>query len=260
MTARLEGKSGIVTAAASGMGRAGAMRLAAQGAAVAVVDRDAQRAGSTVSEIRQAGGKAVAIVGDLTDDDFCRGLAKLVNAEIGAVDFVWNHAGHPGPAAFEDLDMDLYDLAMTLNVRAPTLITASAIPFLRQRGGGSVVFTASTAGVVGSPLSPIYSAAKFAVVGLTRALAKRYARENIRCNAVCPGAFDTPMLREFQQRPDAAPTGMDVEESIARFASMNPTGRNGRPEDIAGAIAFLVSDDAAYVNGAVLTVDGGMIA
>jgi NAD(P)-dependent dehydrogenase (short-subunit alcohol dehydrogenase family) len=257
---RLAGKSGLITAAASGMGRAGALLFAREGAAVAVVDRDAVAAAAVAEELRRAGAMAVAIDGDLTDDAFAREAVQRAAAEFGGLDFVWNHAGNPGPAAFEDLDMELYSLAMNLNVRTAVVITGAAIAHLRRRGGGAVVFTASGAGLVASPFSPIYSAAKFGVVGLTRALAKRYGKENIRCNAICPGAIDTPMLREFQQRPDAPSTGTDVEATIKQFGTMNPMGRNGRPEEVAAAALFLVSDEASYVNGAVLAVDGGMTA
>jgi len=258
--ARLAGRSGLITAAASGMGRAGALLFAREGASVAVVDRDRDAAGKVVEELLRSGAKAMAICGDLTDDAFARDAVERTAAEFGALDYVWNHAGHPGPAAFEDLDMDAYALAMDLNVRAAVVVAGAAIPHFRRRGCGSIVFTASGAGLVASPFSPIYSAAKFGVVGLTRALAKRYGKENIRCNAICPGAVDTPMLREFQQRPDAPKKDLDVEATIKQFGSVNPMGRNGRPEEIAAAALFLVSNYASYVNGAVLAVDGGMTA
>ena len=257
---RLSSRSGLITAAASGMGRAGALLFAREGASVAVVDRDEQAAASVVEEIRRSGASAIAICGDLTDDAFAREAVARAAAQFKSLDYVWNHAGNPGPAAFEDVDMDLYELAMDLNVRAPVVVAGAAIPYFRRGGRGSIVFTASGAGLVASPFSPIYSAAKFGVVGLTRALAKRYGKENIRCNAVCPGAVDTPMLREFQQRPDAPNKGGDVEATIKQFGSLNPMGRNGQPEEIAAAALFLISDEASYVNGAILAVDGGMTA
>jgi NAD(P)-dependent dehydrogenase (short-subunit alcohol dehydrogenase family) len=257
---RLAGRSGLITAAASGMGRAGALLFAREGAAVAVVDRDRDAAGKLVDELLRSGAKAAALCGDLTDDAFARDAVERTAAEFGSLDYVWNHAGHPGPAAFEDVNMDLYALAMDLNVRAAVVIAGAAIPYFRRSGGGSLVFTASGAGLVASPFSPIYSAAKFGVVGLTRALAKRFGKENIRCNAICPGAVDTPMLRQFQQRPDAPKIGVDVEAIIEQFGTVNPMGRNGRPEEIAAAALFLISNEASYVNGAVLAVDGGMTA
>lgn len=260
MTGRLAGKAGLITAAASGMGQQGAFMFAREGAKVAVVDRDVDKAQATVEAIRAAGGEAIALTGDLTDDSFAKGLPGQVAQAFGRLDYVWNHAGHPGPAAFEDLDMAAYELAMDLNLRAPVVITAAAVPLMRASGGGSVVFTASAAGLVASPFSPIYSAAKFAVVGLTRALAKRYGRDGIRCNSICPGAVDTPMLRDFQARPDAPPSDVGVEERIKQFGAMNPLGRNAQPAEIAAAALFLVSDEASYVNGASLPVDGGTTA
>lgn len=260
MTGRLNGKLGLLTAGASGMGRAGALRFAAEGAALAVVDIDRVRVSDVVAEIAASGGRAHAIAADLTKDEDCRRAVAEAAAMLGGLDFVWNHCGHPGPSAFEGLDMDLYDLSMDLNLRSAVVVSAEAVPRLRARGGGSVVFTSSGSGLVGSPFSPVYSAGKFGVIGLSRALAKRYGRENIRFNVVCPGSVDTPMLRQFQKRPDAPKSDVDVEEVIAKFSSANPMGRHGRPEEIAAAALFLISDDASYVNGAVLAVDGGMTA
>jgi len=242
------------------MGRAGAVLFASEGAAVAVVDRDEGAANSVVEHLVRSGADAMAICGDLTDDAFARDAVDRAAAQFGALDYLWNHAGHPGPSAFENVDMSLYAVAMDLNVRAAVVVAGAVIPHLRRRGGGSIVFTASGSGIVASPFSPIYSAAKFGVVGLTRSLAKRYGKENIRCNAICPGAVDTPMLREFQQRPDAPKTKTDVEAVIQQFGAMNPMGRNGLPEEIAAAALFLISNEASYVNGAVLAVDGGMTA
>jgi NAD(P)-dependent dehydrogenase (short-subunit alcohol dehydrogenase family) len=259
MVGRLAGKIGIVTAGASGMGRAGVLRFAQEGAQIAVVDLNADNAQATVREVEQAGGRAIAIIGDLRDDAFARSVVDRSIDTFGALDFVWNHCGHPGPAAFENLDMADFDIAIDLNVRASTVISSAVLPHLRQRGSGSLLFTASVSGVVGSP-SPIYSVAKFAVVGLARALAKRYGKEGIRSNVICPGAIDTPMLRTFTRRPDAADDGRNVEDVIKQFGQSNPMGRNGLPEEVANAALFLLSSEASYVNGAVLPVDGGQLA
>ena len=243
------------------MGRAGAIRLAAEGAKVAVIDIDVESALSVVEEIASFGGEAHAICGDLTDDEFAMGVVGEAAGRLGGLDFVWNNAGHPGPAAFEDVDMALFELAMDLNFRSAAVVASHAIPHLRSSGGGSLLFTASTAGLVSSPFSPIYSAGKFAVIGLSRSLARRYAKENIRSNVVCPGSTDTAMLRVFQNRPDTvAKTSEQVEEVVANYGQMNPMGRHAQPADIANAALFLLSDEASYVNGAILTVDGGATA
>jgi NAD(P)-dependent dehydrogenase (short-subunit alcohol dehydrogenase family) len=198
------------------MGRAGAIRFAQEGAAVAVVDLNEAAASAVAKSITDAGGRAIALAGDLRQDEFARAIVRDTTRAFGALDFVWNHVGHPGPAAIEGVDWKEFELAMDLNVRSVLVTTEAALPELRARGGGALLFTASTSGLTGSQFSPIYNIAKFGIVGLVHGLAKRYAREKIRVNAVCPGPVDTPMLRVFVARPD----------------SQLPAGRNG---GIAGA-------------------------
>lgn len=258
---RLEGKIGIVTAAASGMGRAGALRFAREDAAVGVVDQDATRAEAVVGEISAAGGRAVAIAGDLMQDAFAREIVARTRAAFGGLDFVWNHVGHPGPASLEGIDMADYARAMDLNCRSVLVTTEAAIPLLRARGGGALLFTASISGLTGSPNSPVYSMAKFGIVGFTRSLAKRLAADRIRVNAICPGPIDTPMLRAFVLRPDQqAPAGKDVETMVTERGAREPFGRPGRPEEVANAALFLLSDEASYVSGVALPVDGAATA
>ncbi len=258
---RLPNKIGIVTAAGSGMGRAGAIRFAREGAAVAVVDLNADAAKDVVREIENSGGKAIALSGDLTDDAFARGIVRETTRAFGALDFVWNHVGHPGPAAIEGLDWKDYDLAMNLNVRTVLVTTEAALPELRARGGGALLYTASTSGLTGSQFSPVYNIAKFGVVGLVHGLAKRYARENIRVNAVCPGPTDTPMLRVFVARPDSQlPAGETPESLILKRGGQTPMGRPARPDEVANAALFLISDEASYITGVALPVDGGATA
>src|SRR5262245_53475073 len=157
---RLQNKIGIVTAAASGMGRAGALRFAQEGAAIGVVDIDGAGAEAVVAEIAGAGGRALALAADLSQEEEARRIVKETARTFGGLDFVWNHVGHPGPAAVEGIDMKDYDLALTLNLRSVLITTEAALPEMRARGGGALLFTASTSGLVGSPFSPVYSAAK----------------------------------------------------------------------------------------------------
>ena len=259
---RLDGKIGIVTAAASGMGRAGALRFAQEGAAVGVADIDAAGVERVVGEIAAAGGRALALVGDLRQDDFARDIVRRTAREFGGVDFVWNHVGHPGPAAIEGIDMADFALAIDLNLRTVLVTTEAAIPELRARGGSALLYTASTSGLHGSAFSPVYSMAKFGVVGFVRSLARRLAPDNIRVNAVCPGPIDTPMLRVFVARPDQqrAPGEEDKEALVVRRSQQIPMRRTGRPEEIANAALFLISDEASFVSGAALPVDGAATA
>lgn len=258
---RMADRFGIVTAGASGMGRAGALRLAAEGAAVAVVDLDEARARDVASEITARGGRAFALAGNLMDESFARGLVREVHAHFQRLDFLWAHAGHPSVSRVEGLDLQEFDVAMNLNVRAALASVIEAIPLMRSAGGGSVLFTSSTSGVTGSPFSPLYSVAKWGVIGLARSLAKRYGPEGIRFNVVCPGTTDTPMLDVLVSRPDEDHTkGQDLGELKRVRASGNPLGRAARPEEVANAALFLLSNEASYVNGASLMVDGGKTA
>src|SRR5215469_2154781 len=237
-----------------GDGRAGAIRFAREGAAVGVADIDRAGVDTVVGEIAAAGGRALGLVGDLRQDDFARGIVRRTANAFGGLDFVWNHVGHPGPASIEGIAMDL-------NLRTVLVTTEAAITEIRARGGGSLLYTASTSGIQGSAFSPVYSMAKFGVVGFVRSLAKRLAPEKIRVNAICPGPIDTPMLRVFVARPDQQRTaGQDKEALVQLRGRQNPMGRTGRPEEIANAALFLLSDEASFVSGAALPVDGAATA
>src|SRR5262249_54683873 len=154
---RMTGKIGIVTAGASGMGRAGALRFAREGAQVAVVDVATAGVRRVVGEITEGGGIAHGITAGLTRDEDSRRIVWDTVDHFKGLDFVWNHVGHPGPASVEGIDMAAFDLAVELNLRTVLITTEAAIPEMRARGGGSLLFTASTSGLVGSGFSPVYS-------------------------------------------------------------------------------------------------------
>jgi NAD(P)-dependent dehydrogenase (short-subunit alcohol dehydrogenase family) len=258
---RLRGKIGLVTAAGSGIGRAGILRFAREGAALGVADIDPAAVDRVVREVTENGGRAIGIQADLRQDEAGRRVVRETAAAFGGLDFVWNHVGHPGPAAVEGLDWPEYDLAMNLNLRSAIVTTEVAIPLLRARLGGALLFTSSASGLVGSRMSPIYSAAKFGVIGFMKSLALRLAPENIRANALCPGPIDTPMQRLFVKRPDQQElTDVDVQELIHRRESQVPMRRSGKPEEIANAALFLLSDEASYVTGVAFPIDGGLTA
>ena len=257
----MQGKIALVTAAASGTGKAGALILAREGAAVCVVDQNKAGVEAVANDIRKAGGRALALSGDLRDDGMAREIVAATVKEFGGLDCLWNHLGVPGPSAVEDLDMDGWDLSIDLNLRSQLVTTIAALPQMKARGGGSILFTASTSGLAGSPWSPTYSAAKAGVIGLARGLAKRYAKDGIRVNAICPGPIDTPMLRVFVNRPDQpGHNEADVDALVKKAATLTPMGRTARPEEIAEAAVFLLSDKASYVTGIAMPVDGGQLA
>lgn len=251
---RLRNKLALITAAASGMGQSGCELFAREGASVFAVDIDGARLETVVSGITRAGGTAYGMVADLLDPQACARVVDEAAQRLGGLDIVWNHAGMPSMRGIEGLDLDEYARCMDLNVRTGILVTAAALPHLRHRGGGSVVFTSSIGGLVGLGTSPVYNAAKSAVIGVTKSLSLRYARDNIRVNAVCPGPIDTPMYQAFlgsQNDPAKAA------ELIARSITPVPMRRMGKPIEVAHAALWLASDDASFVTGAALPVDGG---
>ncbi|HJM61868.1 MAG TPA: glucose 1-dehydrogenase [Alphaproteobacteria bacterium] len=254
---RFRNKVVLITAAASGMGRAGALLFAEEGAKVVAVDVDEAGVTAVADEIKAAGREAVAVTADLTKDEDSKRIVQVTSDAYGGLDVLWNHVGHPGPGRIEGLEMGDYEIAMDLNIRSVLVTSIEAVPAIRARGGGALLFTASIAGLAGSPFSPIYSAAKFGVVGLMQSLACRYAPEGIRVNAVCPGPIDTPMLQDFMLRPD---TQGNREENTARMRANIPLGRVGKPEEVAKVALFLCSDDASFITGVALPIDGGYLA
>lgn len=253
---RLKNKRAIVTAAGSGMGRAGCILFAREGASVVIVDIDEAGARGTAEAVKAAGGTAHVIVADLLQADECQRIVHEGAKRLGGLDLLWNHAGMPGPAEVEDVDLDAYERAMALNVRSGFLSTGVAVKYMREAGGGSILFTASVAGLVGSMMAPVYSGAKFGVVGMAMSLAQRFAADKIRVNALCPGLTDTPMLPKFVNRNNDPSV---QEENTRKLNAAIPMGRPGRPEELAHAALWLLSDDASYVTGIALPVDGGYV-
>lgn len=248
---RLKDKLVVVTAAASGMGRAGVEVFVREGARVVAVDIDE----AALADLAAAVGPAVqTITADLTDRQQCIDLVHKAAEMLGGIDILWSHAGMPAPGAVEQINLDAYDKTIELNMTSSILIAAEATEYIRKRGGGSILFTASTAGLVGSMGSPLYSAQKFAIVGYTKGMAQRVAADNIRVNAVCPGITATPMMPHFFSSRGNA------EEAAAfqrRYLESIPLARPGEAIEVANAALFLVSDEASYITGVALPVDGG---
>jgi NAD(P)-dependent dehydrogenase (short-subunit alcohol dehydrogenase family) len=251
---RLQGKLAVITGGASGIGRAAVELFAREGAKVAVVDINAERLDEVVSGVVRTGGEAVAVPADLSDKDDCKSFIHEAADRLGGIDILWNHAGTPGPAGVENIDYADYEKSLALNLTSGLLASGEVIQHMRRRGAGSILFTASVSGLVGSMFSPVYSAEKFAVVGLTKSLAQKFAPDNVRVNVICPGPIDTPMLPGFLGRSDDKDKSADNEK---KAISAIPLGRFGKPIEIAHAALWLASDDASFVTGAAIPVDGG---
>ncbi len=251
---RMKDKLVVVTAAASGMGRAGVELFLREGARVAAVDINAEGLAALAESARAKGHSIETVKADLATVEGARSSIREAGERLGGIDALWAHAGIPGPAGIEDLDIAAYEEAMALNVRSAALAAGEVIGFMRKRGGGSIIFTASVSGLVGSMFSPVYSTAKFAVVGLTKSLAQSFAPENVRVNVVCPGLAETPMLRGFTGRSGDP---KEAEENERKMRQLIPMGRFCRPEEAANAVLWLASDEASYVTGVALPVDGG---
>jgi len=253
---RLKGRIALVTAGGSGMGRASCRRFAAEGAHVIVSDLDADAAKQTLALIEADGGSGEAHQLDVADRAAVTALAEHVRCTHGVLHVLYNHAGIPGASGI-DIDESAFDLAIDVNLKGAFFLTAACEDVLRAADGhASVIFTASVSGIVGSPLSPLYSMTKGGIVLLMKSLALRFGPAGIRVNAICPGPIATPMLPQFFGRD----SGADVSDVIENFTVNVPLGRRGEPEEIAAAAAFLASDDASFVTGVALPVDGGYLA
>jgi NAD(P)-dependent dehydrogenase (short-subunit alcohol dehydrogenase family) len=245
----LAGKVAFVTGAANGIGRAAALAFARDGASVVVADISEQGSRETVRAIEELGGRALAVRCDVTRaQDIEAALNKGV-AAYGGLDLAFNNAGsEQAITATADLSEEEWDRIVRVNLRSVFLCMKHEIPLMLKRGGGAIVNTSSGAGVKGIAGQAAYCAAKFGVIGLTKAAALDYAAQNIRVNAVCPGIIDTPMMQRFT---GGTPTG------VARVIAQEPVGRMGKPDEIAAAVLWLCSDPAAFVVGHALVIDGG---
>jgi NAD(P)-dependent dehydrogenase (short-subunit alcohol dehydrogenase family) len=250
----LEGKRAIVTGAASGIGRATAVLLAREGAAVIAADLDEAGVGGVAATIAAEGGRAAGVRCDVTVETDCRRLVEAAVAGFGGLDIVVNCAGIIRRTSVVDTAEADWDLVMAVNVKAVYLLGKHAIPEMALDGGGVVVNIGSGWGLKGGPRAASYCASKGAVVNLTRAMAIDHGPQGIRVNCVCPGDTDTPLLRSEAQQ-----LGEDVTAFLASSAE-RPIPRLGTPEDTARAVLYLASDAASWVTGATLVVDGGGLA
>jgi len=250
----LQGKVATVTGAASGIGRALAIRLAEVGAAVAVLDTNGHGGNEAVSLIKRAGGNAFFISCDVSSAAQCREAVERAIAVRGRIDILCNNAGITVRQDVVELAEDEWDAVLDVTLKGVYLMSREVIPHMIRQGGGAIVNTGSGWSLKGGPKAAAYCAAKAGVLNLTRAMAIDYGKHNIRVNCVCPGDVDTPMLasecRQLGENP----------EQFMKEAAQRPLARIGTPDDVANAVLFLASDMAKWITGASLVVDGGGIA
>jgi dihydroanticapsin dehydrogenase len=251
---RVKGKVAIVTGAASGIGEASALRLAEEGATVLCADINGSEAEATAELIRQSGGSAKSATIDISNDKQCELLITTVVTEFGSVDILVNNAGVNLPGVFHEVSNETIDRTLNVNVKGAMYLSRAAIPHMLKAGQGSIVNMSSVNGLVSEPFLTTYSASKGAVVMLTKGIALDYAKNGIRCNAICPGWVDTPINYAHADLLG----GLDhVYSNIGVF---QPIGRPGTPREIAHLVLFLASDEASFITGANISAYGGMTA
>lgn len=249
---RLKDQVAIVTGGASGIGGATSRRLAEEGAFVLITDIDIPRAEANAAGIREAGGTAEVLKADVGSHDDIRGMVQAAVDRWGRLDIMVNNAYSPthgaGGSAL-DVSEEAWDIGMSLLVKSIFLATKYAVPEMRKSGGGSIVNIASVHGLLMAPEKLVYEAGKSAVIGMTRQMATDFGPMGIRVNAICPGHIVTERLEE---QWEANPSGLRF------FEDQYPLRKVGRPDDIGNAIVFLCSDEASFITGHALVVDGGL--
>jgi NAD(P)-dependent dehydrogenase (short-subunit alcohol dehydrogenase family) len=249
---RFAGKTAFVTGAGSGIGRATAIAFAKAGASVTVVDIAETALTETVQMIEALGGQVLAQRCDVTSGQEVKAALDRTVEAFGGLHFAFNNAGIEQPGtALADISEELWDRIISVNLRSVFLGMKYQIEIMLKNGGGSIVNTASGAGVLAIRNQSSYCASKFGVVSITKVAALEYADKQIRINCVCPGIIDTPMIARY--------TG-DTEEGRAAIIKQEPVGRMGKPEEIAGTVLWLCSEEAGFVTGHAMIVDGGQTA
>ena len=246
---KLENKVAIITGSTRGIGRATAKLFAAEGAKVVVVGTNAELGESCVAEIKADGGKAIFCKTDVTSEESLAALVKAALDTYGRIDILVNNAGVGGSTAnMNDITMDEWNKVLTTNLTAPFMLCKKVIPVMEEQGGGAIVNIASMASTGAGRGGLAYTSAKHGLLGLTRQMSMDHGRTGVRINAVLPGPIETDMIARILAIP---------QHPVCMKIKMSPAARAGRPEEVAQAVVFLASDDASFIHGAALAVDGG---
>jgi NAD(P)-dependent dehydrogenase (short-subunit alcohol dehydrogenase family) len=250
MAGLVEGRSGLITGAAGGIGRATAIAFAREGARVVVNDLESRRADAeeTVRQAEEAGGRATFVPGDVARAADNEALVAATVDAYGRLDFAFNNAGVEHQATLVETDEDAWDRIMDVNLKGVWLGLRAQIPVMIEQGGGAIVNTSSLAGLIGAPALGAYVASKHGVVGLTKTAAIEHAQHHIRVNCVCPAAIDTAMMQVMSH------------ERRQELASPHAIKRFGQPEEVAQVVVWLCSDRASFVTGTAMPVDAGSTA
>jgi meso-butanediol dehydrogenase / (S,S)-butanediol dehydrogenase / diacetyl reductase len=257
---RFQGRAALVTGAASGIGRATALALAHEGCRVGALDLDGEALATLAGELSQAAPDCFACCGSIANTEAVEGFVGTAAERFGRIDFLFNNAGLEFVSYLEETSEADWDRVHDTNMKGTFLMTKEVLPHMRSRGGGAIVNNASDAGLRGIKMNAAYSSAKAGIIHLTRCLALDCGKYNIRCNCICPGCIQTPLCRRFNEEVGER-KGQSGDKTLADFVeSRIPMKRVGTAQEVAALVSFLFSDEASYISGAVIPIDGGLTA
>jgi NAD(P)-dependent dehydrogenase (short-subunit alcohol dehydrogenase family) len=253
-------QSALISGAASGIGRATAIAFAQQGTAVGLIDINAEALEQTANEIKKAGGKVFWLAGTIASSVDVEEFVSQAAKKFGRIDFLFNNAGEEFISPLADTKEEDWDRVVDTNLKGTFLMSRAALKYMLPNKFGVIINNASDAGLRGIKLNAAYSSSKAAIIHLTRSMSLDYAAEGIRTNCICPGCIRTPLCERFNAEVGAR-KGITGEQALQDFVEDNiPMRRVGTAEEVAKVVLFLCSDDAAYINGAILPIDGGLTA